>query len=41
MKSPFENIIVDRNGRTLDIRLPQPIFMPGLLEEDNQLERMI
>jgi hypothetical protein len=41
MKNPYENIIVDRTAGTLDIRIPAPIFYPGLFDHSNELERVI
>ena len=41
MKSPLENIIVDRTGRVLDLRIPAPIFYEGLFDCHNELNRVI
>ena len=41
MKSPLDNIIVDRTETTLDIRIPSPILPKGLFEQSNNLERVI
>ena len=41
MKGTFDNFYIDNNDGALDFRFPSTFFMKGLLDPDNNFERLI